>query len=180
MSDGKKAYVRGTSGDDDLRAVYGDVDGTIFDALAGDDIMRGGNYNDIFNGGAGDDEMFGGLGADEFRFFANTIDGGQDTDFVYDLNFGQGDVLNIANFGAGTFAMSAGVNAWNGGSNAVIRSYEGIVNAVNGSANVTAFRAGEFNDDLILRVLDTDGDVQNIYISNGFSQYISAGGVENA
>jgi Ca2+-binding RTX toxin-like protein len=176
MSDGKKSYVGNGAGDGDIRAVSTDQDGTILNAGAGNDILRGGRYNDILTGGSGDDKMFGGDGADQFRFFGDQIEGASDSDDVYDLDFAEGDLLVFGNFGGGTFSDVDGVNAFNGGSDARISSYEGIVNAAAGSTNVTAFREGAGNNNLVLQITDADGQVQNIVITNGYSQYIAAGG----
>jgi Ca2+-binding RTX toxin-like protein len=178
MSDGKKSYVGGKAGDDDLRANSTDQDGTILNGGAGNDILRGGKYNDILTGGAGDDQSFGGDGADQFRFFGDQIDGASDSDDIYDLDFSEGDTLVFGNFGEGTFSDTDGVNAFNNGSAAQISSFEGIVNAAAGSTNVTAFREGAGNNNLVLQITDADGQVQNIVITNGYSQYIAAGGSE--
>jgi Ca2+-binding RTX toxin-like protein len=179
MSDGKMAYVGNGSGDGDIRATT-DVDGTILNGGAGNDILRGGKYGDILTGGSGDDQLFGGSGGDQFRFFGDQIEGASDSDDVYDLNFDLGDTLVFGNFGAGTFSDVAGVNAFNSStginSAASISSYEGIVNAAAGSTNVTAFRQGAGNNNLVLQITDADGQVQSIVISNGYSQYIAAGG----
>ena len=178
MSDGQRSYRSGTSGNDDLRANYGDRDGTILDGGEGNDILRGGNYNDILVGGAGSDKMFGGLGGDQFRFFGDQIEGTTDTDFIYDLKFGEGDTLVFGTFGAGTFTDQAGVNAFAGGTSAIISSYEGIVNAARTSDDVTAYRESDNNDNLILRITDADGQLQHIVITGGYSQYLAAGGTD--
>jgi Ca2+-binding RTX toxin-like protein len=177
MSDGTKAFVTGKSEDDDLRALYTDKDGTMIRGGAGDDILRGSRYNDILIGGSGDDQMFGGVGADQFRFFGNELTGASDRDRIYDLTFGEGDVLVFGSFAAGTFSKLAGVNGFSGGTSAVISSYEGIVNAATFSDSVTALRASQFNDNLLLKVTNaTTGQVQEILITGGWSQYVAAGG----
>ncbi len=178
MSDGKKSYVGGGAGNDDLRANYGDRDGTIINAGEGNDTLRGGNHNDILTGGAGSDEMFGGSGADQFRFFGDQIEGTTDTDFVYDLDFSEGDTLVFGNFGGGTFSDDDGVNGFSGGTAAIISSFEGIVNAAAASDNVTAYRESDTNDTLILRITDADGQLQHILITGGYSQYLAAGGTD--
>ncbi|WP_462119419.1 hypothetical protein [Methylorubrum extorquens] len=62
-------YVRGTSGNDDARAVD-DPDGSHINTGAGDDILRGGVYDDLIVGGSGNDQYWGGGGGDEFRFIS--------------------------------------------------------------------------------------------------------------
>lgn len=114
--------------------------------------------------------------ADQFRFFGDQIEGSSDTDRIFDLNFNEGDKLVFGKFGAGTFEDEGGVNAFSGGSAAIISSYEGIVNAAAGSESVTAFRQGSGNDNLVFRVIDADGQIQDIVITGGYSQYIAAGG----
>lgn len=174
-SDGKKSYVGGKAGDDDLRANYNDADGTIINGGLGDDILRGGSYNDILNGGGGDDQYFGGGGADQFRFFGTQIDGPSDTDYVYDLNFGEGDTIVLGDFAAGSFTSAGGVNSFDGGDSAIISSYEGLANLVADSASVTASRKGD-TDVLIITITDGDGQIQEIHLSNSYAAYTSAGG----
>jgi Ca2+-binding RTX toxin-like protein len=158
-----------------------DVDGTHFSSGAGDDILRGGRYNDILVAGSGNDQMFGGGGADQFRFFGYAIDGEHDADNIRDLNFTDGDVLVFGKFNAGTFVDkdALGVNAYDGGAGATISSWEGIVNAVNDSTLVTAFKQRIGNDNLVLRITDGDGQVQDIIITNGYTVYIANGGIDN-
>lgn len=174
-SDGTKSYVTGKGGDDDIRANYQDADGTIMNGGLGDDVLRGGSYNDIQNGGGGDDQYWGGAGADQFRFFGTQIDGAEDTDYVYDLNFGEGDLIVLHDFAKGSFTHATGVNAYDGGDTAQISSYEGLANLVRDSASVTASRKGD-TDLLIVTVTDGDGQVQHIHLSNSYSAYIAAGG----
>ena len=177
MSDGTKAYITGKSSDDDIRASL-DADGTMLRGMGGDDILRGGRYNDILIGGSGDDWMFGGVGADQFRFFGNEITGASDRDRIFDLTFSEGDVLVFGSFAAGTFSKMAGVNGFSSGTSAVISSYEGIVNAAAFSDSVTAVRQSQYNDNLLLKVTNSTGQVQEILISGGWSQYVAAGGTE--
>ena len=180
VSDGNRSYVGNGAGNGDIQANGNDADGTILNAGAGNDILRGGAYNDILSGGSGDDQMFGGDGADQFRFFGDQQTG-LDTDRVYDLDFSEGDTLVFGNWGAGTFNEDTGVDALNPSNNgAIISSWEGVVNAVNFSGNVTANREAPGNDNLVLTITDADGDVNNIVITGGYSQYIAAGGTDGA
>jgi hypothetical protein len=71
------------------------------------------------------------------------------------------------------------VNGFSGGGSAVISSYEGIVNAAAFSDLVTATRGGAYNDNLLLKVTNaTTGQVQEVLITGGWSQYIAAGGTD--
>jgi VCBS repeat-containing protein len=175
--DGIKANISGTTGVDDLAATA-DPDGSSINAKAGSDILRGGKFNDILTGGAGDDLMSGGTGADQFRFYGDQIEGASDLDKVFDLDFAQGDTLVFGSFGANTFFKAGGVNAFSGGTAAILDSYADIVSAAAASDLVTAKRASPFNDNLILSVTDADGQIQQISISGGWSQYVLAGGTE--
>jgi Ca2+-binding RTX toxin-like protein len=179
-TDGLKAYVRGTAGNDDARANYGDADGTIIDTGAGNDILRGGRFDDILVGRAGDDQMFGGAGADQFRFFGNQIEGASDTDKIRDLNFSEGDSLVFGNFGAGTFQDHAGENAFTNGTAAKITSWVGVVNAVDHSDLIGAHRLGLGNDTLVLSLANAQGQIENVQITGGWSAYVAAGGHEDA
>ncbi len=180
-SDGVKSTVGGGDGADDLRANYGDEDGTIFTSGFGDDTLRGGNFDDIFNGGAGNDQMFGGAGADQFRFNGgqakarDMIEGGSDTDFIRDLNFGEGDSIVLGGFGAGKFEddLANGVNAFDGGNDVQISSYEGLRSlADSGDIVVTALP----NGNLLVSITNATGQVQNISITGGADDYAATAG----
>jgi len=176
-----KTYVSGNGSGNDVEAAPRDTDGSFLDAGAGDEKLRGGRYDDILDGGSGVDVMFGGAGADQFRFYGNLIEGGSDTDRIFDMSFGSGDTLVLGNYGSGTFSDAAGVDGFNNGSDAIISSWQGVVNAVNASANVTALKTAPGNpnnDNMTLRIIDADGDVQDIVITGGWSQYLANGGTE--
>jgi len=175
FGDGQMAQRTAEDGNQDLRAIYKDRDGTVIDAGAGNDTLRGGNADDIMIGGAGDDQMFAGRGADEFRFFGTDIEGASDTDRLYDLTFGSGDVLTFEGFGAGTFSDGAYIDANEDGSGALISSYLGLVGAAR-SGDVTAFRQSPYNDNLVVRVTNEAGQVQELFITAGWSQFTAAGG----
>jgi Ca2+-binding RTX toxin-like protein len=170
--------VSGKGGDDDLLAKYGDTDGTMIRGGAGNDTLRGGNHDDILVGGKGDDWLWGGAGADQFRFFGNEIDGASDRDRIFDLKFGEGDTLVFGNFKTGTFGDTAGLNGFTNGTAAIISSWEGVVDAARGSADFTATRFSQFNDNLLLKITNSTGQVQEILITNGWSQYLAAGGTD--
>jgi Ca2+-binding RTX toxin-like protein len=177
-SDGVKGYVAGTAAANDLAAIYNEVDGTHINAGAGNDVLRGGKFADWLVGGMGDDSLVGGAGGDQFRFFGTQIEGASDTDRLFDLNFAEGDTLVFNNFGLNTFFKTGGVNAVNGGTGAILDSYADIVAAAASSELVTAVRASPSNNNLIVRVTDIDGQVQELLISNGWSNYVTAGGTE--
>lgn len=166
-----KANVSGKAGNDDLRATN-DTDGTLINAGAGDDILRGGRFDDILVGGSGNDQMFGGDGADQFRFFGNQIDGAGDLDKIFDLDFSEGDTLVFGSFAAGTFSDDDGVNAFADDGSAIVSSFEGLANIVNGTT-VTAEQRGN-TDTLILRITNDAGQVQEIHISNAYAAFVAA------
>jgi VCBS repeat-containing protein len=173
-----KAYIGGNNAANDLSAVSADQDGTNINAAGGNDTLRDGKFDDLLTGGAGDDVMSGGGGADQFRFFGTQIEGASDLDRIFDLNFGQGDSLVFNNFGANTFLKANGVNAFNGGTSAILDSFGDIVAAAGASNLVTAKRASQSNDNLLLSISDADGQIQTISITGGWSQYVLAGGTE--
>jgi len=175
VGDGVRAERTGGEASEDLRAIYGDRDGTLIDAGAGNDTLRGGNHDDTMIGGAGDDQMFAGTGADEFRFFGTDIEGASDRDRLYDLNFGEGDTLRFEGFAAGTFADGSFIDANEDGSAALISSYRGLVEAVD-SGDVTAFRQSPYNDNLVVRLTNETGQVQELLITAGWSQYSANSG----
>ncbi len=170
---GTNSYSGGTSGDDDVKSNYGDKDGTTMDGGGGNDTMRGGNYDDIITGGGGNDMMFGGAGAAEFRFLGTQISGGSDADKIFDLNFGTGDTLRFQGFAEGTF-VGAGAGTSGNGSRWTADSWADVVAIVAGSDKVAASKGA--GDNLVLRVVDADGDIQDIIISNAWTAFTGAGG----
>jgi Ca2+-binding RTX toxin-like protein len=175
VGDGVRAETSGVEAGEDLRARYNDVDGTMIDGAGGNDTLRGGSYDDVLIGGTGDDQMFGGKGADEFRFFGDGIEGGADRDRLYDLSFDQGDVIRFEGYGAGTFGDAAYVDATDDGTGALISGWRGLVEAAR-SDDVTAFRQGAGNNNLVVRVTNAEGQVQEIVITGGWSEFLTAGG----
>jgi Ca2+-binding RTX toxin-like protein len=164
-----KSYRGGTQGDNDIRADYGNTDGTNLNGNGGDDILRGGNHNDLLTGGQGNDEMFGGKGADVFRFFGLQADfislGGQpsgsETDKIRDLNFGEGDRLLFEKFDEDA-------------AEGLITSYAELVALVDRSSWEASSIAG--NNNLKLTYDFGEGVVQNIIITGGYSEYLRAMG----
>lgn len=83
-------------------ALIGGGGADVLFARAGDDWLEGGAGNDRLTGGQGSDFLIGGAGADNFLFYgADLADGARDV--ILDLDFAEGDRLNFAHFGAGTF-----------------------------------------------------------------------------
>jgi hypothetical protein len=119
--------------------------------------------------------MFGGAGADEFRFFGTEIAGASDRDRLYDLDFGEGDLVRFEGFGAGTFTDASFIDATEDGSGALISSYRGLVEAAR-SDSVTAFRQSAGSDNLIVRLINAEGQTQDLVITGGWSQFLANGG----
>jgi hypothetical protein len=180
-----KSQKAGTQAGEDIRADYGNKDGTNLNGNGGDDILRGGNYDDLLTGGQGNDKMFGGMGQDVFRFFGTDIVNvggvptGNEHDNIYDLAFriredddligagGPGgpngskgifnDVILLQNFAEET-------------ANATLDSYEDIANlVVNSNWDASQIKA----NNLLLTYDFGDGVVQNIEITNGWSNYLA-------
>lgn len=172
MSDGNKAYVGDGAGNGDIRATN-DVDGTILNGGAGNDALRGGRYDDILSGGSGNDSYYGGDGADQFRFFGNQIDGAGDTDKVLDLDFSEGDSIVFGNYGAESFADTDGANAYNGGGDVQISSWEGLVAAVQQLGERATVSQKGTTDVLILSIMVGE-QIQEIQITGGFAAFQNA------
>ena len=163
----------GRDGADILKATD-DPRGTSLNGGAGDDRLTGGKHADFLIGGAGNDILIGGAGADQFRFFGHQIEGRSDLDRVMDLNFTQGDKLVFGNFGANTFSDKAG--GFSSGTAAIFDSFADIVRACADSTLVTGLRESASSKNLLLRVVNVDGQVQDVVIVNGYAQYLAAGG----
>ncbi len=83
-------------------AIGGSGDDLIFGNEA-DNRLSGGAGADTLSGLVGDDTLIGGAGADVFLFDADRTALGE-RDLILDLNFAQGDKLDLRGFGAGAFA----------------------------------------------------------------------------
>jgi Ca2+-binding RTX toxin-like protein len=176
-------------GGDDVRADVGtasgtnvlfagsDVDGTNLTGAARNDWLFGGSYDDALTGRAGDDHLFGRGGADEFRFFGDEIGGPSDLDRIYDLSFEEGDTLNFGNFGPNTFSRFGGVGASADGTAAVLDSWSDVVSAASFSDRVTALRDGPYGYNLVLQVISSNGEINNIIIDGGWLPFVDAGGM---
>lgn len=97
VGDGNNVVNLGT-GNDTILTGNGN---NIIAAGDGDDIIVAGAGNDIIAGDAGDDIITGGAGADVFQYKA-----GFGNDIITDLNFGEGDYINIY---AGTFGNAKNI-----------------------------------------------------------------------
>lgn len=97
LSGGDNIVNAGT-GDDLIVARNGN---NVLSGGDGNDIIIGGTGNDIIAGDAGNDVLSGGAGADVFQFKA-----GFGNDVITDLNFTDGDYINIY---AGTAGNSANI-----------------------------------------------------------------------
>lgn len=151
-------------------------DGTNIQGGAGNDTLLGGQFDDILSGGLGDDLLTGKNGADQFRSFGTQIEGSSDTDTITDLNFAEGDTIVLGSFGRGTFEKADGVNAYSNGTSATLDSWFDIVAIDRASDLVSTSSTGANGQDLLLSVIDSDGQVQNIVIAGGYAQYLSAAG----
>jgi Ca2+-binding RTX toxin-like protein len=165
--------LTGRDGADVLKA-SDDARGTLLSGGGGDDMLTGGKHADFLVGGGGNDLLVGGLGADQFRFFGTQIEGSSDVDRIQDLNFAEGDKLVFGSFGAKTFVDAAG--GYSNGTAATLASFGDIVKACAGSKLVTGLKDGAGGKDLLLRIVDIDGQVQDVVIVNGYAQYLAAGG----
>ena len=197
---GSQNTIAGTQGPDKLKG--GKLDDSIFgkggddrimgkkgndyvEAGAGNDTVKGGKGDDWLVAGAGNDKLKGGQGADQFRISGSD---GIGSDFISDLNFGQGDKLVLYGFQGGTFDdkdgmaesgvgndldITSGNSGLSYGEGAVIDSLADIVELVEFSDGVVA-RKGTGNT-LILEIDDGTG-VQTIYLKHLFNDYAAAGG----
>lgn len=166
--------VSGTAGNEDL----GNTSSTLsqlISAGAGDDVLRGGKGNDRLVGGAGDDIMSGGRGADQFYFKGSDVAVGDiDTDRIVDLNFADGDTIVFDNFGSNFFGKDAGINAFDGGNDAVISSFVGLKNMVNNAAEGTITATQGYGNLLILTIKMDADHTQVIRISNAWAGFDGA------
>jgi Ca2+-binding RTX toxin-like protein len=161
-----KTSVFGNAGNNDIGATK-DVDGSYLAGNGGNDTLRGGKYNDILVGGEGNDSMFGGDGADTFRFFGENTAlsylkaDGVETDRIYDLDFSEGDRLDMRDFGEAS-------------ANALVKSFADLVALVDGSG-WEASQQSPNNNNLVITYDFGGGVSQSIIISNGWQAFVDAG-----
>lgn len=177
QKNGIKAVTQGVAAGEDLRAAA-DRDGSMLIGNAGDDILRGGRNDDVLIGGKGNDQMFGGGGADKFVFDGRQIDGVSDRDRLYDLDFGSGDTLVFGSFRAGSFGDAAGLDGYANGTSASISSFAGLAAAAAASADMVVTRFSPHNDNLLVKITNAAGQVQELLISNAWTQFVQAGGID--
>lgn len=144
----------GTKGNDDISSGTATGQTSITYAGAGDDILRGGKGNDTLVGGAGNDKMFGGAGADTFLFNGHDMNNG-DKDFIYDLNFAEGDRIGLANFG-GTVGST------------ILRSFQDIADLIHNNVGTVSYSEKGSTNVLILDVTSATNGVEHIYITGGY------------
>jgi VCBS repeat-containing protein len=172
----------GTIADDMITSFGGqdEIDGGVsgddyLDGGAGNDILVGGSGDDWLIGGTGSDEVTGGAGADQFRFRMEHA-AGQPVDTITDLNFAEGDLINLAPFPGGLFAgddipgqLEIGNPGTGQGGGATIQGWAGLAALVAQNAFITAAREGQ-TDHLVLTVSAPSG-TQVIRILNGWPDY---------
>lgn len=164
-------YISGkNTTDDDLTA---SGTGSHLVGGGGDDVLRGGKSDDILTGGAGNDKLYGGAGGDQFRFFGDQIDGASDVDAIYDLNFGDGDILVFGEYN-GLFSTDApGLNAFNSGDAAIISTFSGLAAAYEASGGRISYTGNASLNLLIISFENGDGATQTIRITQGYDAFVS-------
>ena len=140
--------LHGGDGQDNL---YGQGGNDTLYGDAGSDRLFGEDGDDVLIGGTGADYLTGGLGADRFVITGDSISPSKqagavlETDFLYDLNFAQGDVIDLS-------AIDANANL--AGNQAFVFSASGAFTKKAGEATLLYQAAG----DVTLLRLDVDGD----------------------
>jgi Ca2+-binding RTX toxin-like protein len=85
-------YLAGTHGDDVL---MGNAGNDIINSTAGMDALDGGAGNDILTGSLGHDALTGKGGSDTYVFLGVTDSTSTDYDAITDLNFADGDTIDL-------------------------------------------------------------------------------------
>ena len=95
------------TGDGNANTVTGNASANTLSGAGGDDILNGMNGDDLLIGGVGADRMTGGAGADRFQFGAGEM---ANNDRILDLNFAEGDIIDVSGVRVGgiTFVSSLG------------------------------------------------------------------------
>jgi predicted extracellular nuclease/Ca2+-binding RTX toxin-like protein len=173
VSDG--APILGTPDDDDIEGTddddmidAGEGDDRVW-ALAGNDIVLGGNGDDLIDGAEGNDKLFGGAGEDVIEGGAgdDEIDGGDDDDRIFGddgndiILAGNGDDNVKGNAGNDTFIVldhtTDGDDKYDGGAGIDTMDFSASAQAVHLTlANGTTNFAG-----------DTIANVENVFGGSG-------------
>ncbi len=103
--------IRGTDGADRMT---GTNRNDVMIGGAGNDTINGGRGDDFILGGGGNNMLNGGAGADKFVFSATTLSKLQ-VDRVMDLNFAEGDQLELNDFGSKVFAGLKNISMFDDG-----------------------------------------------------------------
>lgn len=140
--------LHGGDGQDNL---YGQGGNDTLYGDAGSDRLFGEDGDDVLIGGTGTDYLTGGLGADRFVITGDSVIPSKqpgatlETDFLYDLNFAQGDVIDLSGIDA---------NANLAGNQAFVFSTSGAFTKKAGEATLLY----QASADVTLLRLDVDGD----------------------
>lgn len=150
--------IHGEDGSDKL---YGeDGDDQLFGGL-GVDYLYGGAGNDSLTGGLGNDNLYGGAGGDTFIIANESMKlssqgAALETDTVYDLNFSEGDRIDLsaidANTGLSGNQAFAFVNTFTGHAGEAVLAYTA-------SSNQTVLRLDVDGDGKVDYQLRINGDV---------------------
>ena len=136
----------------------------------GSQLLLGLGANDRLNGGLGDDFLTGGAGADTFIIDGSDVTGTA-VDTITDLNFAEGDSIALLNFGRGTFAGFEGGNDLfvnEKGTGTVIDALIDIRELAEATTTVKASQSGA---DLLVTVIDTNGDKEVVRLSGLWNAY---------
>jgi VCBS repeat-containing protein len=132
------------NGGDDNDQLYGGDDDDTLNGGAGADRLYGDDGNDILTGGLGNDRMYGGDGYDTFVILNESSNlATVETDTIYDLSFGAGDVIDLS-------AIDANVNTMGDDAFTFVAAFTGVA----GQATLTY--VSSVNQTLLR--LDVDGD----------------------
>lgn len=156
----------GLGGDDSL---LGEDGADILDGGAGADDLRGGGGLDTLRGGDGDDILWGGLGADKlyggsgadtFVFSADDLAAAIERDQIFDLNFAEGDVIDLSDFGG----LLSVVPRYSGAAGQVTVSYATASNLTLVQIDVDGDKVADFR---IAITGDHSGSTANLYTGAG-------------
>jgi Ca2+-binding RTX toxin-like protein len=140
---GGNDVLNGDTGNDVLN---GEGDNDLLYGGAGTDTLNGGSGTDTLEGGVGADKLTGGSGADTFSFTDLDLSGGAvERDQIFDLDFADGDVIDLSSIDADTSTGDNDAFVWATGNKFSGTAGELVLKYV-ASTNVTTLE------------LDVDGD----------------------